>query len=364
MAPPNLVIPERTSSKHALQERKLYLTESRTNLKRKLESISAESSPIEYQKCKIQDIQTEIEEHELHNNWLDFEYAEKMLTENGYFKDQRNTNTRVISLRDELWKYRQNLRDEEEKAGKTPPLGPDSEGAFTYTLLALYKDPNTSSKRSSSEQSNMRKAAIERYESAKDAPPGKLWCPITQDYFDAGQMKAAHIVPRRLGPGVVDYIFGSGNGSRLNTADNCLIIHPFAEESFDNGSFVLVPADPKESPIKRWKIQMTNLSAKNRDFGKKTPAEYNDKELVFKNDNTIVRSRLGRPRAWSREAATVFFGAKIDLEVTMILEADCFENKVAQNSLPPRHHDDVSYVEVLAVCSPWRAPKAGDPICS
>ncbi|KAF7506279.1 hypothetical protein GJ744_012087 [Endocarpon pusillum] len=313
MAASNLLIPERTSAKYALQERKLYLKENRTTLKRKLDSISAESSPIEYQKCKIQDIQTEIEEHELHRSWLDFEYAEKKLTDNGYLKDQRNTNTRVISLRDELWKYRQNLRDEEEKAGKTPPLGPDSEGAFVYTLLALYKDPNTSSKRSSSEQSNMRKAAIERYESAKDARPGKLWCPISQDYFDAEWMRAAHIVPRRLGSGVVDYIFGSGNGSRLNTTDNCLIIHVNVERSFDNGSFVLVPADPKESPIKRWKIQMTKLSAKHKDLGKKTLAERDGDELVFKNDNrpaarylyfhfviTLLRNKRDRQPGWEK----------------------------------------------------------------
>ena len=80
----------------------------------------------------------------------------------------------------------------------------------------------------------MRKAAIERYESAKEAPPRKLWCPVTQDYFDAGTMKAAHIVPHRLGPGIADYIFGSGNGSRLNSADNCLIIHTFVENPADD----------------------------------------------------------------------------------------------------------------------------------
>ena len=71
----------------------------------------------------------------------------------------------------------------------------------------------------------MRKSALEVYESAKGAPKGKLWCPISQDYFDEQWMKAVHIVPHRITPSVVDYILGLGSGSRVDTADNCLMIH-------------------------------------------------------------------------------------------------------------------------------------------
>lgn len=159
----------------------------------------------------------------------------------------------------------------------------------------------------------MRLSALQVYESAKGAPKGKLWCPISQDYFNSSQMKSAHIVPHRITPSVVDYIFGLGSGSRLNTADNCLMIHGSVEEAFDNGSFVLLPSDPTESPIKSWKVQITNLAAKDRDIGRTTLAAVDGKCLSFKSDNrpaarflcyhfvvTLLRNKRDRQPGWEK----------------------------------------------------------------
>ncbi|KAF7505232.1 hypothetical protein GJ744_001095 [Endocarpon pusillum] len=157
------------------------------------------------------------------------------------------------------------------------------------SLFRLQYRPNTSAKRSSSKQSAMRESAIQVYESRKDAPEGKLWCPIAQDYFNTSQMKAAHIVPSRLGPGLVEYLFGSGSSSRLHTWDNCLILCSSVEENFDKGNFVLIPADPNESPIKTWKIQLTNVAAKYSDMGHKTLAQLDGKQV-------LLRMTAGRQR--------------------------------------------------------------------
>lgn len=283
MASKHITIPDRTSSKFVL-EKSLRLRESRSELKRKLASTPFESSPIAFQKLKIEEIQTEIDEERLNKEFLDIEHGEQKLTDNDYRKAQRNTNMRIISLGEDLWNHRRGLRDEEEKSGVIPPLGPDVQGAFVHTLLSLYKDPNISAKRSSSKQSAMRESAIQVYESRKDAPKGKLWCPIAQDYFNAKQMKAAHIVPSRLGSGLVEYLFGPGISSRLHTWDNCLMLCSSAKESFDNGNFILIPANPNESPIKTWKIQLTNTAAKNSDIGHKVLAELDGKNVLFKND--------------------------------------------------------------------------------
>lgn len=313
MASPRPQIPVRISSKPALEQRTLQLQSSRQDLKRKLSSTSYNESPIYYHKLKIEALNLEVEEHTNKKSWLDIEHEEHKLDVKDYRYSHRKTNERTISLGDELWKQRQGLQQEEEKAGQAPAMGPDSRQPFIHTLLALYKDPTVSSKRSSSEQKEMRTSAIRVYESAKGAPKGRLWCPISQDYFDFIDMKAAHIVPRRLGPSLVDYIFGEGSGSRLNTADNCLMLERRVERGFDNGNFVLLPAEPTESPIKTWKIQITNLSAKNSDLGRTTLSQMNGKTLVFRNENrpaarflyfhfviTLLRNKRDRVPGWER----------------------------------------------------------------
>lgn len=40
--------------------------------------------------------------------------------------------------------------------------------------------------------------------------------------------------------------------------DDCLFMHRDVEARFDSGYFVLIPAQPSESPIKSWKMRITN----------------------------------------------------------------------------------------------------------
>lgn len=312
MSSSRIPIPERVSSKFVL-EKTIRLRESRSELKRKLASTSFESSPIEYQKLKIEELETEVDEQRFHKASLDIEHAERKLSDTEYRNAQRSTNVRIVSLGDDLWRQKQGLRELEEKSGKIPPIGPDSQAAFVYTLLALYRDPHVHSKRSSSVQSAMRKSSIKVYESSKDAPAGHLWCPVSQDYCEARWMKAAHIVPSRLGASLVEYIFEPGASSRLHTPDNCLIVHATVESNFDNGNFVLIPADPTESPIKTWKIQIANWAAKHSQMGYKRLGDLDGKPLLFKNDRrpaarflyyhfvvTLLRNKRDRQPGWEK----------------------------------------------------------------
>ena len=108
---------------------------------------------------------------------------------------------------------------------------------------------------------------------------------VSQEYHDRTNVHAAHIVPRALGPELVDYIFGSGSGSRLDSWDNCLLVHRDVETAFDNGDFVLLPIDASEIPILRWKVQMTNTAAILPDVGKTRLKTLDGKELSFKNEH-------------------------------------------------------------------------------
>ncbi len=105
MASSRITIPERTSSRYALEHRSLQLRESRSDLKRKLSSTSLESSPILYRKLKIADLENEVEEQKLHKVWLDVEQSERKLTDSKYRTAHRDTNQRIISLGDEMWRH-------------------------------------------------------------------------------------------------------------------------------------------------------------------------------------------------------------------------------------------------------------------
>lgn len=310
----SLSIPVRTSSRKVIDENRLRLKESRAELNRKLFKVSLEREPIAYRKLRMKEIDVQVEEERLHKSWLDFEHEQRQISDNDHRKEHRETNKRIISLGNDLWSEQEELRRQEEEEGRVLKLGPDTKGAFIHALLALYKDPRGSKKRSSATQSHMKETAIKVYEVGKDAPfKDKIWCCISQGFFDQENVRAAHIVPYALGPELVDYIFGSGSGSRLDTADNCLLIHESVEKAFDNGNFVLLLVDASETPILRWKVQITNLAAANTDMGRTSLKDLDGMEVSFKNDNrpasrflyyhfvvTLLRNKRDRQPGWEK----------------------------------------------------------------
>ena len=174
----------------------------------------------------------------------------------------------------------------QKKESRVPKLGPDSRNALTPILRALYNNPFNPHKRSTDIESQMKKTSIIVYEAKKDAPfKSKIWCCITRRYYDKDKVRAVHIVPHALGPAIVDYIFGTGSGSRLDTVDNCLLMHQDVEQSFRKGNFVLIPVDARERPILRWRVQMANFAAIGTDLGKVTLRDVDGKEVLFKNNS-------------------------------------------------------------------------------
>lgn len=166
-----------------------------------------------------------------------------------------------------MWQERKKLRVLEEAANELPALGPDTEGVFTAALLKLYKDPTQHSRRSKI-QAQMKDEAITRYGTAKDkSAQSAQWCAITHAYHDKENVTAGHILPFALGSELVEYICGPGAGLRLKSADSCLLMESRVERQFDQGHFVLLPVDPTERLIKRWKVQITNDDALDNQVG-------------------------------------------------------------------------------------------------
>ncbi|KAL8785703.1 MAG: hypothetical protein Q9195_008526 [Heterodermia aff. obscurata] len=274
---------DRTFSTAGLERLRLRLVKNQADLKRKLSACPSENE-IELGELCLRELSETVSMEHLRKDWLDIEKQSNTILPHAYKTKIKKSNRRINRLGKKLWKYSKILRDLEEKAGLAPRLGPDAHRAYVPILLKLYKDPSSFYTRSMNLQINMKEKAIKKYASHVGAPKGQLWCPILGDYYPSKAFKAVHIVPHALGPELVDYVFGPGAGSRLDSADNCLLMHRDAQLHFDSGSIVLVPAVPSETPIKTWKIRITNWA----------PAAGGDKaglKSLGDLENTIVNFR-------------------------------------------------------------------------
>lgn len=311
-------IPPRASSIAAIQEHQLRLTRSQAELKHKLSETSFDQAPIRYRKLRIEELNLRQEEQMVQKSLFDLEHEQRRMNDTEYRTSHREANKRIVSLGDDLWTEQEEIKKQEEREGRVQKLGPDSRGVYVATLLALYKDPQTSKKRSSETQSHMKNQSVTKYEARKGAL-GKdtLWCCITQRHWPQDDVRAAHIVPHALGPGLAEYIFGSGAGLRMDTSDNRLLMHVSAERSFDNGNFVLLPVDASETPIVRWRIKLTNTAAMNSSIGSgEKLKDLDGQEAVFKNDArpasrflyyhfvmTLLRNKKHRQPGWEKFSA-------------------------------------------------------------
>ncbi|KAI9774729.1 MAG: hypothetical protein M1839_001649 [Geoglossum umbratile] len=307
-------------------ERRLKLQASRQDLKRKLSDNALERGSKQCVQLRIDDLELEREELVLDRDEMDWEADRKLVDNKKYRAIQRTVNGRIMSVGDDLWKLRRELRTINEKDGKVSILTPDSEGAFVSALLHLYKDPASSRKRSSAMQSEMKRSTIEAYDatgSATNDLPAKgcLRCQVTGEFFPGSLMKAAHIVPASLGTELATYIFGEEKGTRLFSVDNCLILFSSVETAFDNGNFVILPVDLKETPIRRWRVAIVNDSCRNQPLmttWTKKLGDLDGKELVFQTPQrpaarflyyhfvvTLLRCRQYKQPGWETVWATL-----------------------------------------------------------
>ncbi|KAI9848049.1 MAG: hypothetical protein M1837_001151 [Sclerophora amabilis] len=312
-------IPPRHSSRAALNERRLKHRESKNELKRKLSDTSILEEPERQIRMRIEEIELDREELELENEERDLDKEEQKIDTKLHFKTRQVTNKRIISLGDDLWKMKRQLRDYDEKAGRLATLTPDSGGAFASALLHLYKDPGSSKSRSSTMQTLMRRDTIKAYDAnprkEDNKSPGWLRCTMTGRFFQEQVLKAAHIVPSMLGVELADYIFGVGTGARLYSVDNCLLLHMDIEIALSNGTLVIVPVDPTENPIRRWKAVVTNDACRNQNAVNEDSClgDLDGRELEFRTEQrpaarflyyhfvmTLLRRRQYRQPGWER----------------------------------------------------------------
>ena len=121
-----------------------------------------------------------MQEQRLHKTSLDAE--QRRMTDDKYHEEHRNANESPDSLGRNLWIR---LRKQEEKEGLVKKFGPDSRGVFVPTLLALYKDPHQSHKRSNHIQSQLKRTSVTVYEAGKERQSPSISVSLLSLYSNA-----------------------------------------------------------------------------------------------------------------------------------------------------------------------------------
>lgn len=94
----------------------------------------------------------------------------------------------------------------------------------------------------------MRKAySSQKGDQGYDAPDTDLhllWCPVTQSWHEASNVKTAHLVPYTIGEVNAAYVFGLLVGEGWNalwTPHNGIPLYHKVEEAMDKGRLLIVP---------------------------------------------------------------------------------------------------------------------------
>ncbi|KAL8712698.1 MAG: hypothetical protein Q9220_003230 [cf. Caloplaca sp. 1 TL-2023] len=283
----------------------------------KLKESTFKGSPQDSKQLQIEDMEVAIIEQKLNIEWLDIEHDKDCIDEGVYHEARETTYERISILNDEILHKRRELRFLMEQSGQLVAPRPDTGSAFVAAFAQLlYDDPKQVYDEVN--QLKLREAVKEQYQSCADAPhKDYAWCPISKDYFSTDDMTVAHIVPQNLGATVINHIFGAGSSLRINTTQNCLLVHKTVARNLDRGNFVLMSTDPNEpQPIKRWKIQITNDASTHATMGRKILSELTGTEVEFKSDTrpaseflyyhfvvTLLRNKQDRRPGWAKYLA-------------------------------------------------------------
>ncbi|KAI1174467.1 hypothetical protein F4777DRAFT_381301 [Nemania sp. FL0916] len=99
-------------------------------------------------------------------------------------------------------------------------------------------------------------------------------------------VKAAHIVPFFLDMGSFGEILFGQRAQSLQQAGNALLLSERIESWFDKYLLVVVPVNPNETPITRWKTDILSNDIRNELYSDtKVGNDLDGKELIFLNDN-------------------------------------------------------------------------------
>jgi hypothetical protein len=182
---------------------------------------------------------------------------------------------------------------------------------YTTSLRGLGLSKNTAEReRCGDQQSRFREQLIQSYSAVNPDEAGgddELWCHILNKWCYKDTVKAAHIIPYKGGPELMDALFGRepGTESELFSPLNGLLMSVAAEAKFDNHSLVIVPNledtataaqihDWHESSERGYKIRVVN--PKSQEMQKRIGGELSKRTIDL--DHQVIKFKSSfRPRS-------------------------------------------------------------------
>jgi len=198
----------------------------------------------------------------------------------------RDVNKRYLSAGDALWRH-QAKKARLDDPGIVRLLEPRSNGV-SDCLLALYKKCDGLEK-TKKRPSDFRRESI-KYYAGEDANQN-IWCQAKGGWSPRDEMIAAHIVPFFLDSDEIGEILFGSRAPDLRRAGNSLLLRKSIEKWFDTYHILIVPANPRETPIMRWRIDVISSSIKNAmwaDGPGGLGGDLDGKELTFCNEKRPV----------------------------------------------------------------------------
>jgi HNH endonuclease len=201
----------------------------------------------------------------------------------------RGLNRRCVSAGDDLWRHvKKKYRIDDPGAVQLMPPGGGS--GIAECLLILYRKSDGQGKGVLRRRPSHWREDVEDYYLGAGEDHGKeeglTWCHISGTWNLSANVKAAHIVPFFLNMDKLSEILFGTQSDSLEKGGNALLMSNTIEPWFDKYLIVVVPVDPKEEPITRWKTEVLSSDIKNMlctvvDRKRYTGRELDGKELVF-----------------------------------------------------------------------------------
>jgi hypothetical protein len=178
------------------------------------------------------------------------------IPDRAFTKQQRDVFRRYISAGNDQWHYTK-------KKARLEDPGPvqliSGEGiGIGESLLLLYKKADGFDK-TRKRPNNWRRDAIEYYSAAGSdhgRSPGIVWCHATRRWCPSRDVTAAHIVPFFLDLSTLAEILFGTKSDTLEKPGNTLMLSNILKRWFDQYHLIVVPVNPQEPTIRRWKVDI------------------------------------------------------------------------------------------------------------
>ncbi|CAH0026458.1 unnamed protein product [Clonostachys rhizophaga] len=194
---------------------------------------------------------------------------------------------RFLAAGEEVW------TSERERIGELhSDFFPMCNFSFHDYMVALYRQPDAPGGEAMFGTSTMGETMVVPSDGWRADPGGgaMVRCQISGELFPVADMRAAPIVPDFVHTSAFGPLLFGSDAESLRGSGNFLSLHREIEKWFGTYKLVILPNDPEETPIRRWKTAVISSQLNSERFaGRETlVSAFDSQELVFNDEERPV----------------------------------------------------------------------------